>query len=69
MSDNLLKAMGWSISASPINGEIYAYRVGTPGMIILRATESHYQFEAYSDDGDIMVASASAAFTSLQRPE
>ena len=67
-SAELLKSMGWSIVVNPVSGQLYIYRIGTPGEMTIDVNADGYEFNIYAH-ADKLVASASATFEQLECEE
>lgn len=68
MSANLFKAGGWSVVYHPVSGQLYIYRLGTPGEMTLEATDTGYEFNAYADS-ETFVTGTFASFEALTSKE
>ena len=64
MSVAHFKSMGWSISVNQVSGQLYIYRLGTPGEMTLDVTDAGYEFSAYADS-ETLVTETFASFKSL----
>ena len=64
MKAELHKSMGWSIVVNQITGQLYIYRLGTPGEMTLDLTDTGYEFSAYADS-ETFVTGTFASFEAL----
>lgn len=68
MTVRCLQSMGWTITVNQVSGQLYIYRLGTPGEMTLDLTDTGYEFSAYADS-ETFVTGTFASFEALTSKE